>query len=417
MYFCAKVTDLISWIGVNDRRTERFENYLPLPEGVTYNSYFIDDTRTCVIDAVEFGTEGNYFDRIENLLNGRQLDFLIINHMEPDHSGSIFDLTKLYPAMKVVGNKKTLEMIRCFHHKFDESKFMAVTEGEILDLGHHKLTFAMMPMVHWPESMATYDTTEKILFSNDAFGSFGAIDGGIFDDEIDVTKYEDEMRRYYSNIVGKFGIQVSNAIKKLSTLEIKYICPSHGILWRKDIARVIQFFDNWAKFIPDEEGVVIVYGSMYGNTARMAEALARDLSIFGVRNIKVYDASKVDASFIISDIWKYKGLFIGSTSHNNAVFPKIDPILSKLQNYGLKNKFLGIFGNMLWSGGGVRGIQSFADSLPGIEVIGEAIEVKGAPRREDFIRLENLARKMACKVLCKEIDSELTACANNSCSL
>ncbi|MGL5123221.1 MAG: FprA family A-type flavoprotein [Fusobacteriaceae bacterium] len=410
MHFCAKITELISWIGVNDRKSDRFENYLPLPEGVTYNSYFINDTKTCVIDAVEFGTEGSYFDKIEHLLNGRNLDFLIINHMEPDHSGAIYDLTKIYPLMKVVGNKKTLDIIKCFHHNFDESKFRTISEGEILDLGYHKLTFAMMPMVHWPESMATYDTTEKILFSNDAFGSFGAIDGGIFDDEIDVTKYEDEMRRYYSNIVGKFGTQVSNVIKRLSTLEIKYICPSHGILWRKDINRVIHFFDNWAKFIPDEEGVVIVYGSMYGNTAKMAEALARDLNIFGIKNIKVYDASKVDASFIISDIWKYKGLFIGSCSHNNAVFPKVEPILSKLQNYGLKNKFLGIFGNMLWSGGGVRGIQSFADSLSGIEVIGESIEVKGAPRKEDYIKLENLAKKMACKILSKEIDSESIDC-------
>lgn len=402
MYFCTKITDLVSWIGVNDRKTERFENYLPLPEGVTYNSYLINDEKTAVIDTVDFGSESSYFQKIEKTLDGKNLDYLIVNHMEPDHSGSIADLIRIYPKVNVVGNKKTLEMLKAFYHDFDEARFLEIKEGDVLDLGHHKLTFAMVPMVHWPESMVTYDVTEKILFSNDAFGSFGAIDGGIFDDQINFNKYEDEMRRYYANIVGKYGVQTSNAIKKLGGLEIKYICPSHGIIWRKDIGKVINYFNNWANFIADEDGVVIVYGSMYGNTAKMAEAIARELNLQGVVNVKVYDASKTDSSFIISDIWKYKGVIIGSCAHNNAVYPKIEPILSKLQNYGLKNKYLGIFGNKLWSGGGVRGIQNFADALPGIEVVGEAVEAKGAPKAEDYEKLEAVARAMAVKILCKQ---------------
>ncbi|MGL5051190.1 MAG: FprA family A-type flavoprotein [Fusobacteriaceae bacterium] len=403
MYFCTNVTDTVSWIGVNDRKTERFENYIPLPEGITYNSYFIDDEKTCVVDTVEMSSESSFFDKIEGNLKGRKLDYLIVNHMEPDHSGALSDLMRFYPETKIVGNIKTLDMIKAFIHKFDEDKFYLIKEGDVLDLGYHKLTFAMIPMVHWPESMVTYDLTEKIVFSNDAFGSFKAIDGGVFDDEVDFSIYEDEMRRYYANIVGKFGVQVVNAIKKLSTLEIKYICPSHGIVWRKEISKVIQHFDNWGKFIPDEVGVVIAYGSMYGNTAKMAEALARELLSFGIKNIKVYDVSKTDSSFIISDVWKYKGLMLGSCSHNNALYPKMEPIISKLQNYGLKNRFLGIFGNKLWSGGGVRGIQTFGDALSGIEIVGEAVEAKGNPTESDYIKLRELAKAMAHKILCKEI--------------
>ncbi|MGL4403375.1 MAG: FprA family A-type flavoprotein [Fusobacteriaceae bacterium] len=412
MYFCTKITEKVFWIGVNDRKTERFENYIPLPEGVTYNSYLINDEKTCVIDTVEFGSESSYFDKIEKILDGKKLDYIVVNHMEPDHSGSLADLVKFYPEVKVIGNKKTLDMIKAFYPNFDIEKFQEIKEGDVLDLGYHKLTFAMIPMVHWPESMVTYDTTDKILFSNDAFGSFGALDGAIFDDQLDISRCEDEMRRYYSNIVGKFGVQTTNAIKKLGGLEIKYICPSHGIIWRKDISRVINHFYNWANFIPDEVGVVIVYGSMYGNTAKMAEALARELVIQGVPDVKVYDASKTDSSFIISDIWKYKGLIIGSCAHNNALYPKIEPILSKLQNYGLKNRYLGIFGNMLWSGGGARGIQAFADALPGIEVVGETVEAKGAPKAEDYRKLEELAKAMADKIMCKNQENSSDSCGN-----
>ncbi|MGL5656842.1 MAG: FprA family A-type flavoprotein [Fusobacteriaceae bacterium] len=402
MYFDAEVTKLVSWIGINDRKTERFENYMPLPDGVTYNSYLINDVKTCVIDTVDFGSEGQFLEKIFKILQGKNLDYLVVNHMEPDHSGAITGLMRAYPNITVIGNKKTLGMLQAFYPTFDVTRFKEIKEGDILDLGHHKLTFAMVPMVHWPESMVTYDLTEKILFSNDAFGSFGAIDGGIFDDEVDFSKYESCMRRYYANIVGKFGVPVDLAIKKLSSLEIKFICPSHGILWRKDISKVIQLYSDWANFIPNATGVVIVYGSMYGNTAKMAESLARELSLQGIRNIKVFDASKTDASFIISEIWKYQGLFIGSCAHNNAVYPKIEPILSKLQNYGLKNKYVGIFGNMMWSGGGVRGIQTFVDALPNLELVGDAIEIKGNPTPEDYCRLENLAQKMAAKVLKNE---------------
>ena len=403
MYFCTKITDDVTWIGVNDRKTERFENYIPLPHGVTYNSYFIDDEKTCVIDGVEIGSASTFLDKIVDCLGGRELNYVVVNHVEPDHSSGLKEVVKVFPNVKIVGNAKTIGMLKAFCIDFPEENYVTVKEGEILDLGKHKLTFAMMPMVHWPESMSTYDTTDKILFSNDAFGSFGALDGGIFDDQVNFDFYEGEMRRYYSNIVGKYGVQVINVIKKLAKLELKYICPSHGLIWRDDIPKVISLYENWAKFEPEAEGVVIVYGSMYGNTAKMAEVLGRKLNCCGIKEVKIYDASKTDHTFIISEIWKYKGLMIGSCAHNNSVYPKVQPLLHKLGNYGLKNRYLGIFGTMMWSGGGVRGIQAFADELKGIEVVGEPVEVKGAPKAEDIAKLEAIAEEMAAKLIAERL--------------
>lgn len=399
MYCCTKVTEDVSWIGVNDRKTERFENYMPLPYGVAYNSYLISDEKTCVIDAVEFGSSALYIEKVILGLDGKNLDYIVINHVEPDHSSGLKDILRVFPNVKVVGNAKTLGMLRAFNIEFPDENFVTVKEGDILDLGKHKLTFAMIPMVHWPESMVTYDTTEKILFSNDAFGGFGALDGGIFDDEVNFDFYIDEMRRYYANIVGKYGAQVTSAIKKLSGLEIKLICPSHGLIWRKDIAKVVSLYSTWAQLLPEEEGVVIVYGSMYGNTAKMAEIIGRELNAQGIKEVKIYDASKTDHSFIVAEIWKYKGLVIGSCAHNNSVYPKVQPLLHKLENYGLKNRYLGIFGTMMWSGGGVRGIEAFANGLKGIEVIAEPVEVKGTPKVEDVVRLENIARELAAKLI------------------
>ena len=399
MYCCTKVTEDVSWIGVNDRKTERFENYMPLPYGVAYNSYLISDEKTCVIDAVEFGSSALYIEKVILGLDGKNLDYIVINHVEPDHSSGLKDILRVFPNVKVVGNAKTLGMLRAFNIEFPDENFVTVKEGDILDLGKHKLTFAMIPMVHWPESMVTYDTTEKILFSNDAFGGFGALDGGIFDDEVNFDFYIDEMRRYYANIVGKYGAQVTSAIKKLSGLEIKLICPSHGLIWRKDIAKVVSLYSTWAQLLPEEEGVVIVYGSMYGNTAKMAEIIGRELNAQGIKEVKIYDASKTDHSFIVAEIWKYKGLVIGSCAHNNSVYPKVQPLLHKLENYGLKNRYLGIFGTMMWSGGGVRGIEAFANGLKGIEVVAEPVEVKGTPKAEDLERLENIAREIASRLI------------------
>ncbi len=401
MHNIENLSNDIFWVGVNDRKTQRFENYIPLDKGVSYNSYLILDEKVALIDTVEVGTSENFLEKVEGVLDGRNIDYLIINHMEPDHSGAIKDIIRLYPDITLVGNAKTFPMLDAFYDCSKEhcdNNRLVIKEGDSLELGNHTLTFTMVPMVHWPESMVTFETTTGTLFSNDAFGSFGSLDGGIFDDQLNLNFYEDEMRRYYSNIVGKYGAPTQAAMKKLGGLDIKCIAPCHGPIWRTEISRILDHYNSWSKLEPEAEGVVIVYGSMYGNTEKMANAVARQLSKEGIIDIKLYDASKTDHSYIISDIWKYQGLIIGSCSHNNAVYPKVQPLLSKLQNYGLKNRYLGIFGNMMWSGGGVRGIQAFADSLKGVEMVKESVEVKGTPTSEDYTKLEAIATAMANKL-------------------
>ena len=399
MYCCTKINNDIIWIGVNDRKTERFENYIPLDNGVTYNSYLILDEKICIIDGVEEGENGNFLGKIEAMIGTAPVDYIIVNHVEPDHSGSIKNMLKIYPEIKVVGNAKTIMMLKLLGVDLPDERAVTVKEKDILDLGKHKLTFYLMPMVHWPESMATYDMTDKILFSNDAFGSFGTLDGGVFDDEVNTDFFTDEMRRYYSNIVGKFGAPVNAVLKKLSSVEISCICPSHGLIWRKDIDKVIEKYQKWANIEAEEEGVVIIYGSMYGHTTEMAEILARQLDERGIKNVQIYDSSKADISYLFSAIWKYKGLMIGTCTHYNMAFPKIEPLLQKLENYGLKNRYLGIFGNMLWSGGGVKRVKEFADRLTGLEQIGEPIEVKGHVTDSDRENLIELANSMADKLI------------------
>ncbi|MCI5725061.1 MAG: FprA family A-type flavoprotein [Fusobacterium gastrosuis] len=398
MYCCTKVNDDVLWIGVNDRKTARFENYIPLDAGVTYNSYLIMDEKICIIDGVDAGEGGEFFSKIEAAIGTKKIDYIVVNHVEPDHSGSIKGLLKIYPEMKVVGNVKTIAMLKDFGLTLKDEQISIVKEKDILDLGKHKLTFYTMPMVHWPESMVTYDLTDKILFSNDAFGSFGALDGAIFDDEVNNEFFEDEMRRYYSNIVGKYGAPVNGIMKKLANVEIKMLAPSHGLLWRKNIDRVLRKYQLWANMEPEKEGVVIVYASMYGHTAEMAEILGRELGNSGIQDVIIYDCSKIDHSYIFSSIWKYKGLMIGSCAHNNAIYPKLEPLLHKLANYGLKNRYLGIFGNMMWNGGGVKGITDFAAGLPGLEVLGEPIEIKGAVTPLQRDKLIELASIMAEKL-------------------
>ena len=399
MYCCTKINDDIIWIGVNDRKTERFENYIPLDNGITYNSYLIMDEKICIIDGVEEGENENFLSKIEAMIGNTPIDYIIVNHVEPDHSGSIKSMLKIYPELKVVGNAKTIMMLKLLGVDLPDERVVVVKEKDVLDLGKHKLTFYLMPMVHWPESMATYDMTDKILFSNDAFGSFGTLDGGVFDDEVNTDFFTDEMRRYYSNIVGKFGAPVNAVLKKLSSVEISCICPSHGLIWRRDIDKVIKKYQKWANIEAEEEGVVIIYGSMYGHTTEMAEILGRQLDERGIKNVCIYDSSKVDISYLFSAIWKYKGLMIGSCTHYNMAFPKIEPLLQKLENYGLKNRYLGIFGNMLWSGGGVKRVKEFADRLTGLEQIGEPIEVKGHVTPIDREKLIELANLMADKLI------------------
>ncbi|MBF4695662.1 FprA family A-type flavoprotein [Fusibacter ferrireducens] len=388
------IKDKIHWIGVNDRETTLFENYWPLEKGVAYNSYIINDDKVAILDTVKFNKTTEYLEKIKEIIGDKPVDYLIVNHMEPDHSGSMLALLSTYPEMKIVGNKKTFPFIEGFYGI--TKNFYEVGDGDSLELGHHKLTFHLTPMVHWPETMMTYDETSKVLFSMDAFGGFGSLDGGIFDDEINYEFYEDETRRYYSNIVAKYSPMVQRALKKVGSLDIQIVAPTHGPVWRTNPGEIISLYDKWSRF-EAEEGVVIIYGSMYGNTAKMADYLARIIAEQGIKNVKVFDASKTHTSYILSDVWKYKSVVIGSCAYNTKVFSSVATVLEKFRNSGLKDRYVSVFGNKSWSGGGVSGIDAFVEEI-GWEKIGQSIEATYSPKEAEFKALQELGKEIAARL-------------------
>ena len=389
-----KVTDRIYYLGVNDRRKQLFENMWPLPNGVAYNSYLIKDEKTALVDTVEMGTARGYVAQVEEVLEGRDLDYLIINHMELDHSGEIGEIVRRWPNVRIVGNTKTFKILEGYYGIKDN--LLEVCDGAELALGHHNLKFVFTPWVHWPETMMSYCTTDKILFSADAFGTFGTLDGGIFDDEVDFEVYREEMRRYYSNIVGKYSNMVQKAFAKLAGVEIKMICPLHGPVWRSNPGKVVELYDRWSTY-KSRDGVVVIYASMYGNTATTADYIARKLSEAGVRQIKVHDVSKTHLSYLISDIWKYKGVVLGSCAYNAEMFPLMEQLTRELQHMGVKDKYLGLFGSYSWNGGGVRNLSAFADAI-GWELVGCPVDLFGAPTPEKLAACDELAKEMAKKL-------------------
>ncbi|MDR2652144.1 MAG: FprA family A-type flavoprotein, partial [Prevotellaceae bacterium] len=360
-------------INVNDRRKQLFENMWPLPYGVAYNCYIIDDEKTALLDTVELGSTNNFMEYIEDVLKGRQLDNLIVNHMEPDHSGEIQNIIARYPNVKIVGNKQTFKILQSYFNYTEN--LIEISDGYELNLGKHNLKFVTTPMVHWPESMMAYDTADCILFSQDAFGAFGTSDGKIFDDEADFC--ESEMRRYYSNIVGKCSPMVQKAFDKLQGIQVKTICPIHGIVWRKNPAKVMELYNKWCNY-ESEDGILILFASMYGNTEQIADYVARKLVENGTKNVIVHDVSKTHVSYLMSEAWKYKAIVLGSCSYNGEMHPMMEMFCREMEHYGLKNRALALFGTGSWSGGGLRNLQKFAENI-GWEQIAEPIEIKGIP--------------------------------------
>jgi flavorubredoxin len=394
MHYTELVKGKVHWIGVNDRRKRLFENMWPLERGVSYNSYLILDDKTALIDTLEDHAAGNYIQRIEKLLDGRSLDYLIINHMEPDHSGEVKDIIEHFKGIKIVGNPKTFKIIEAYWGITEN--FLLVDDCQPLDLGYHKLKFFITPWVHWPETMMTYDATDQILFSGDAFGSFGTLDGGIFDDEINDTYFEEEMRRYYSNIVGKFSNMVQKALQKLQGIPIQAVAPTHGPVWRSNPSKVIGLYDRWSRYEADE-GVVIIFASMYGNTEMMADYIGRRLSENGVKNIRIHDISRTHISHLINEIWKYNGLILGSCAYNSQMFPLMESLTRELVHMNLKKKHLGLFGSYSWNGGGVKSLIEFAKEI-GLEQVSEPAEIYGKPSDDKYAQCDILAQKMAEKI-------------------
>ncbi len=395
MYCEQQLTERIFWTGVNDRRKELFENIWPLPQGVSYNSYLIRDKKCALMDTVEAGSDRNYLDWVAQVLDGRELDYLVIHHMELDHAGEIENLVARYPDVRIVGNAKTFKVLEAYYGTLPN--LMEVKDGEELDLGHHKLKFVFTPWVHWPETMMSYDQTEGILFSGDAFGMFGTLDGGVFDDQVDFAFHESEMRRYYSNIVGKYSSMVQKALAKLADVPVKVICPLHGLVWRKDPARVLGLYDKWSRQEGDP-GLVLVYASMYGNTARMADSIAFRIAQQGVKRIQVFDVSKTHISYLINEIWKYQGVILGSCAYNTGMFPLMRNLTEELIDLGVKNKYLGVFGTYSWNGGGVRNLDLFAQQC-GWEVVAPSAEIHGRPSEGKYECCNVLSDAMAAKLL------------------
>ncbi len=395
MHCVQSVTESIYWIGGNDRRLERFENMFPIPKGVSYNSHIILDEKTMVIDTVDQSIRMQYLENIKYILNGRDLDYLVVNHMEPDHCGNIEDLLKLYPKMKIVGNAKTFKFFEQFYNISSPENYYSVKEGDVVDLGKHKVQFFNMPMVHWPEVMVAYEQTEKILFSADAFGTFGALNGNIFTDQVDFEGYYlSESRRYYTNIVGKYGVQVQMALKKLSALEIKIIAPLHGPIWRDNIDYLLDKYNKWSSYVPEKQGVVIVYASMYGNTENVANCIANKLAQQGVKDIKVYDVSKTHPSYIIADAWKYSNLVIASPTYNGGLYLVMDALLHELSSLSFQNRKVTILGNYTWATGALNSIKEHLSKMKNIEIVGEPLDINSSIKHDQETLLDEIVQEI-----------------------
>lgn len=383
------------WVGVNDFETDLFEAIWPLPNGISYNSYLIVDEKVALIDTVKKTFTAEYLDRLKTLLNGRAIDYLIINHIEPDHSGSIDVLFRMFPNIQIIGNAKTQELLNAYYHI--GNNFKLVQDGEALSLGSHNLKFSMTPMVHWPETMMTYDEKTKTLFSGDAFGAFGALSSGLFDDEVDLASYADETRRYFSNIIAKYSSMAQKAIAKLSGIEIKMIASTHGPIYRKNPGYIIDFYRKLSAQ-ETEKGVLIAYASMYENTKQMAEAIATGLEEKRVPH-KIINVSHMHLSFLFNEAWKYKGIILGSPTYNTKLFPLMQSLVEMIQNSNLQNRFVGFFGSYGWSGGAMTQFKTLITEKGNLKLVEPIVEVKGGPIEKDLDQCRQLGLNMADAVL------------------
>ena len=391
-----EITNKIYYVGVNDRNKALFEGLWPLPDGVSYNSYLIDDEKVCLIDTVEADFFVPFIERIREVIGDRPIDYLVVNHMEPDHSGSIALIRKYYPGIKIVGNCKTFGMMQGFYGIQEGT--LRGKEGGTLCLGWRELKFVMVPMVHWPETMVTLDTQSRTLFSGDAFGCFGALNGGLVDSQINCDGFWLEMVRYYSNIVGKYGTPVQNALKKLAGVPVDYICSTHGPVWHEHIDRVMGLYDRMSRY-ETAPGLVICYGTMYGNTERAAEVVAAAASRAGLKDIVMYNVSKTHHSYIIRDVFRYRGLIVGAPTYNAGLYHEMEVLLSELAGKDIKNHCIGWFGSYAWAGKAVAKIAEWNDERLHFEPVGNPVEIRQSLTAETHAACEALGRAMAEKLL------------------
>ena len=391
MYCYRKVTDDLYWIGGNDRRLALFEGVYQIPRGVSYNSYLLMDEKTVLLDTVDKAVKGVFFENIEKVLDGRKLDYLVVHHMEPDHSEAIWEVVMRYPEVKIVCNAKIAQMMKQFFSFDVDARVVLVKEGDTFHTGKHNLVFVSAPMVHWPEVMVSYDTTDKILFSADAVGTFGALNGALFADEVDFPRdYLDEARRYYTNIVGKYGVQVQALLKKAATLDIQMICPLHGFVWRKDIGWYLDKYMHWSSYTPEEQGVVIAYASIYGNTANAADLLACRLRERGVRT-EVFDVSVTPASEIIAAAFKYSHLVFAAPTYNSGVFVTMEALLMDLAEHNIQNRTVAFMENGTWAATSARQMGAMLEKCKNLTVLEQKVTIKSSLKEQQMAEIEALA--------------------------
>ncbi|CDZ74643.1 putative flavoproteins [Peptoniphilus sp. ING2-D1G] len=381
MYTVRKVTQDLYWVGANDHRLNLFENIFPIPRGVSYNSYLLLDEKTALFDCVDWGSANQLVRNVEDVLQGRKLDYLVIHHMEPDHGGSIEEICMRYPEVKIISSEQGFEIMRQLgFSKVDEHEQIIVKEGDTFSFGKHTNAFVEAPMVHWPEVLMSFDVTDGVLFAADAFGSFGALDGKLFNDEVNFDRdWLDDARRYYTNIVGKYGPFVQDVLKKAATLDIKYICPLHGPVWRNDFGYFIDKYDKWSRYEPEETGVMIAYASMYGNTEHAAQALASNLCDKGMTNVVVHDVSNTHLSELISDSFKYSHIVLASVTYNLDIYPVMKNFIMDMAALNLQNRTIAIIENGSWACTVGDKIEEFVDEqLKLCDVLNDRVTVNSA---------------------------------------
>ena len=387
-----EITEDLCYIGCSERKLTLFENIYPIPRGVSYNSYVLLDEKTVLLDTADASVAQQFFENLSAALNGRTLDYLVINHMEPDHCALIEDLVLRYPDVRIVTNAKAANMIRQFFTLNTDERLQTVEEGSSLRTGRHTLHFVMAPMVHWPEAMVTYDSTNGVLFSADAFGTFGALNGNIYADQVNFERdWLEDARRYLVNIVGKYGLQVQAVLKKAASLDIRMICPLHGPIWRENPGWFIHKYDQWSRYEAEEEGVLIVYGSIYGHTASAAEKMASVLSDKGVRNIAMYDASNTDTSYLLSEAFRYSHMVIASSTYNAGIFTPIEQFILDMKSHNLQHRSIALIENGTWAAQSGSRMRELLAGMKNMTVIGENLSLKSSMKEEQLDDMEALA--------------------------
>ena len=392
MYTVRKVTDDLYWVGANEHRLHLFENIHPIPRGVSYNSYLLMDEKTVLFDTVDWAVCREFLNNVEHVLDGRDLDYVIINHLEPDHAASLDEVLIRYPNAKVISNERAFMMMRQFGFNVD-GKEIEVAEGDAMSFGKHEITWVAAPMVHWPEAMVSFDVTNGVLFSADAFGTFGALDGKLFADEVNFDRdWLDDARRYLTNIVGKYGPHVQDLLKKAGTIDIKMICPLHGPVWREDLGYFIEKYDKWSRYEPEEDGVLLVYASMYGNTEYAAQCLATKLCERGMTNIHMYDVSKTHVSYLVSEAFRLSHIVLASVTYNLEIYPVMHQFLDEIRMLNLQNRTVGIIENGTWAPQAGTLMEEFLDkNMKLMDTLGGEVTVSSSLTDSTEKELDGLA--------------------------